>query len=66
MWNAYIDVENQVFVIETREGDFISKRDMPSQSVPNPGKEELMSRPTNRQAWERIVDLVEAANRGNR
>lgn len=64
MWNAYIDVENQRFVIEDRNGIIVSIRPMPSQRFPNPGKKALMDDFDNGVAWALVSDLVEAANKG--
>lgn len=66
MWTALINADKQRFEIEDREGNRIVVREMPSQKFPNPGKAVLMDIPENRQAWEAIWDLVQAANRGQK
>jgi hypothetical protein len=65
MWYARIDVENQTFVIEDKEGNIIAVRTMSNAILPNPGREVLMSRAANVTAWNRIYDLVRCANRGS-
>ena len=62
MYNAKIDVKNQKFVIEDRDGNVIAFRPMPWQQVPNPGREVLMAQGANQNAWNRIYDLVQDAN----
>ena len=66
MWYARIDVENQMFVIEDHDGNITASQFMPMTISPNPGREELMSIKQNREAWEKIWDLVNAANGVNK
>lgn len=64
MYTAKIYVEDQVFVIEDEDEVIITSRPMPTRIYPNPGREVLMSKEANQEAWSRLYFLVQAANRG--
>jgi hypothetical protein len=66
MWYARVDVQNQQFVIEDHNGEVIAIRTMPTTIFPNPGREALLSKDDNREAWDKVWDLVNAANRINK
>lgn len=65
MWYARVDVKNQMFVIEDHDGNVIASRVMPSTTSPNPGIKVLMENDNNRKAWDRIQNLINAANEAN-
>lgn len=62
MFTRHIDIRNQKFVIEDRNGRLIAERQMPAQRWPNPGRETLMAVTENLDAWELICDMVALAN----
>jgi len=62
MYNATINVDAQEIIIEDRDGNVVAVRPLPVSVTPNPGRDALMSKNANWEAWERVCDLVEAAN----
>ena len=60
---AKIDNENQIFVVEDQSGNLVATRQMPHRRSPNPGQDVLMEHEFNSNAWKRIQELVENANK---
>ena len=62
-YSLYKDFDRQRFVIEDERGNVLAIKDMPWSKTPA-SSNELMERPENKEAWERLWDLVELANKG--
>lgn len=63
MYYMYLNIPDQTIIIEN-DGVLVASRALPTQQIPNPGKDALMSLPGNQEAYDEIHDLVADANDG--
>ena len=63
MYSMNVNVVKQRIEI-LRQGEILAYQPLPSQRLPNPGREALMARPGNQETYDKIHDLVADANDG--
>jgi len=65
MYKAHIDAKNQQFVVEDKSGNIKLTMPFPTQHLQHlDAAEQVSLSDENSLAWERIIILVQAANKG--